>query len=411
MKIGIDARWIFKELSGIGSYTRELIRHLARIESAHAFVIYFNDPALRDRTVAETDLDRAPNFSTCLLPFGLFSIRNQLRLPGLLAEAALDVFHSPNYMIPLRAFPRGRAGRIRCVTTIHDLIPLMFPDYAPRAWKRRFFLLYRWLMHEVAVRSDLVLTDSRSARDDVIRHLRLPPEQVLAIPLGVLPKFQPAATSSGAQRLVSRSFSEGGSTLDASRTSGATGWTPGRARAEQTILWVGRADPYKNLVGLIEAFAALRKQYQLPVELRIVGPKDRRYPEASRRAAGLGVEDAVTWLGYLPDDRLVSEYQTADVFVQPSWYEGFGLPVLEAFACGAPVICSNKGSLPEVAGGAALIVQPQDLIGLTEAMRRVLTDFRLARDMSARGLRQAQKFTWETTARMTLEAYQKAAAL
>jgi len=241
----------------------------------------------------------------------------------------------------------------------------------------------------VAVRSDLVLTDSRSSRDDVVRHLRLPPERVLAIPLGVLPKFQPSTHADNR----------------------AAGWTPGGARTEQTILWVGRADPYKNLVGLIEAFAALRKQYRLPVKLRLVGPKDRRYPEASRRAAGLGVADAVTWLGYLPDDRLVSEYQHADVFVQPSRYEGFGLSVLEAFACGTPVICSNKGSLPEVAGGAALIVQPQDMIGLTEAMRRVLTDFRLACDMSARGLRQAQKFTWEATARMTLEAYKKAASL
>ena len=389
MKIGIDARWIFKELSGIGSYTRELIRHLARLERTHKFVIYFSDPVLRDRTVAETDLGRAPNFSTYLLPFGLFSIRNQLRLPGLLTETALDVFHSTNYMIPLRAFPRGRSGRIRCVTTIHDLIPLMFPAYAPRAWKRRLFPLYRWLMHEVARRSDLVITDSRSARDDVVRHLHLRPERVLAIPLGVLPKFQPPARTD----------------------TGVTGWTPGSARAKQTILWVGRADPYKNLVGLIEAFAALRKQYQLPVELRIVGPKDRRYPEASRRAAGLGIAAAVTWLGYLPDDRLLSEYQNADVFVQPSWYEGFGLPVLEAFACGTPVICSNKGSLPEVAGGAALIVQPQDMIGLTEAMRRVLTDSRLARDMSARGLRQAQKFSWEATARMTLAAYKKAASL
>ncbi|MFH1476651.1 MAG: glycosyltransferase family 1 protein [Verrucomicrobiota bacterium] len=381
MKIGIDARWIFKELSGIGAYTRELIRHLARLERTHKFVIYFNDPALRDRTVAETGLDHASNFSARLLPFGLFSIRNQLRLPSLLAEDALDVFHSTNYMIPLRAFPRGKPGRIRCVTTIHDLIPLMFPGYAPRAWKRRFFPLYRWLMREVAARSDLVITDSQSAHDDVIRHLRLAPERVLAIPLGVAPRFQPSVQ------------------------------TDVGARAAQKILWVGRADPYKNLTGLIEAFAALRKQYHLPLELRIVGPRDRRYPEASRLVANLGIEDAVTWLGYLSDDCLANEYQDADVFVQPSWFEGFGLPVLEAFACGTPVICSNKGSLPEVAGGAALTVQPQDIIGLTEAMRRVLTDFHLAQDMRARGLRQARKFTWEATAQMTLEAYQKAMAV
>ena len=403
MKIGIDARWIFKELSGIGAYTRELIRHLARLEREHTFVVYFSDPVLRDRTVAETDLLHAPNFSTCLLPFGLFSIRNQLRLPGLLAEAALDIFHSPNYMIPLRAFPRGRPGRIRCVTTIHDLIPLMFPAYAPRAWKRRFFLLYRWLMHEVAMRSDLVITDSRSARDDVVRHLRLPPERVLAIPLGVEPRFQPAARAGAG--------TTGLPACPSSARELGQGWTPGSARAEQTILWVGRADPYKNLAGLIEAFAALRQQYQMPVELRIVGPKDRRYPEALRRADSLGVADAVTWLGYLSDDRLVSEYQHADVFVQPSLYEGFGLSLLEAFACGTPVICSNKGSLPEVAGGAALIVEPQDMIGLTEALRRVLTDLSLARDMRERGLRQARKFTWEATARMTLAAYKKAAAL
>lgn len=393
MKIGIDARWIFKELSGIGAYTRELIRHLGRLEREHTFVIYFNDPELRDRTVTETGLAAAPNFTTRLLPFGLFSIRNQLRLPGLLEEDALDVFHSTNYMIPLRAFPRcasrsGRTGRMRCVTTIHDLIPLIFPEYAPRAWKRRFFTLYRWLMHEVARRSNLIITDSRLSRDDVIQHLRVPPERVQAIPLGVLPVFQPLA-----------------------RADNRAGWTPGGVRAEKTVLWVGRADPYKNLVGLIEAFAVLRKQYRLSVELRLVGPQDRRYPEAPRRAASLGIADSVTWLGYLPDDRLVSEYQNADVFILPSWYEGFGLPVLEAFASGTPVICSNKGSLPEVTGGAALTVQPQDTIGLTEAMRRVLTNVRLARDLRERGIQQAKKFTWEAMARRTLEAYKKVEAL
>lgn len=388
MKIGIDARWIFKELSGIGAYTRELIRHLARLEREHAFVVYFNDPELRDRTVAETELAGASNFTTRLLPFGLFSIRNQLGLPGLLEEDAIDVFHSTNYMIPLRAFPRGRRGRIRCVTTIHDLIPLIYPEYAPRAWKRRFFTLYRRLMLEVARRSDLILTDSRLSRDDIIRHLHAPSEKVLSIPLGVLPMFHPLEQSDRH----------------------AANWMPGGVKAEKTILWVGRADPYKNLVGLIEAFAVLRKQYRLSVELRLVGPKDRRYPEAPRRAADLGIADAVTWLGYLPDESLVSEYQNADVFVLPSQYEGFGLPVLEAFASGAPVICSNKGSLPEVAEGAALIVQPQDSIGLTEAMRRVLTDGRLARDMRERGLRQAGKFTWEVTARRTLEAYKQAKA-
>ena len=392
MKIGIDARWIFRELSGIGAYTLELIRHLVLMSGSDSledaeFVIYFSDPEIRDRTVAETGFDRHKIFSSRLLPYGLFSAGNQLFMPRMFLESALDVFHSPNYMIPFLAFPRNKRGRVRCVTTIHDLIPLMFPDFVPRSLKRRFFPLYRSLMRETAMRSDLILTDSSSARKDVIQNLPAPPERVLAIPLGVSEKFRPFGVE------------------PAGRSERPAVSPPGR-----TILWVGRADPYKNLAGLVEAFAVLRQKCDFPVKLRLVGPEDRRYPEAGRLAASLGVEPGMVRLGYLPDEQLVREYQNADVFVQPSLYEGFGLPVLEAMACGTPVICTDSGSLPEVAGDAALTVSPGDTAGLADAMRRVLTDARLARQMSERGLRHAQKFNWKTTARRTVEAYRMAAS-
>ena len=380
MKIGLDARWIFRELSGIGSYTRELIRQLARLAPAPDLVLYFQDPALRDRTAAETGFNQAPHIAARLLPYGLFSVRNQWLLPRRLAEDGVEVFHSPNYMIPLRAFPRRRPGRIRCVVTIHDLIPLMHPDAALRARKRRFFAVYRRLMLEVAARADLVLTDSRSGRQDAIRCLGLAPERVLAIPLGVRPAFQPAAG-------------------------------PRPARSRKTLLWVGRADPYKNLAGMIEAFARLRRKSDQPVELRVVCPADARYPEAARRAAELGLGPSVVWLGYVPDNRLLEEYRGADVFIQTSRHEGFGLPVLEAMACGTPVVCSDRGSLPEVAGPAALFASPDDPDAVAEAVRRVLDDPRLAGDLRARGLRQAQAFTWEACARRTLAAYAQAAAL
>lgn len=386
MKVGIDARWIFKEVSGIGAYTRELIRQLALLDRDNEFVIFFNDAELRKRTADETALSAARNFGTYLLPFDLFSLRNQLRLPKILADLHIDVFHSTNYMIPLRAFPRNRPGRIRCVTTIHDLIPLVFPEYAPRSKKNRFFPLYRWIMHQVGMRSDIIITGSKSARDDVVQHLRIPAEReaaVLTIHDGVDARFRPRAAAA------------------------AQG---GPRAGTQTVLWVGRPDPYKNVTGLIEAFARLRENGRAPVKLRLIGPEDDRYPEGRRLAQELGVEADIEWVGYVSDARLVQEYQRADVFVLPSRYEGFGLPVLEAMACGVPVICSNKGSLPEIAGEAALKVQPQDIVGLSEAMKRVLADGRMADDMRARGLQQAAKFTWAATARQTLDAYWKALA-
>ena len=388
LRIGIDARWIFNELSGIGMYTRELIRHLAILDKTNHYLVFFNNEVLKNRTISETDIDKAENFKTCILPYGLFSLKNQLLLPRVLAEERINVFHSTNYMIPLRAFPANRSGSIRCVTTIHDLVPMIFPEYAPRSRKNRIFPIYCWLMRNIAKRSDIIITDSQCSRNDVILHLHIAPEKqdkVLVVHVGVSSQFRPAADN------------EPGANKGAERPAGT-----------KIILWVGRPDPYKNLIRLIEAFAKLRKEHSLQAELRLVGPQDERYPEARQCAIGLGVQDAVTWVGYVPDEQLIAEYQNADVFVLPSLYEGFGLPAVEAFACGTPVICSNKGSLPEVAGNAALQIQPDDVIGLAEAMKRVLTDDRMAKDMIAKGFQQASKFTWQQTAGQTLASYKRA---
>ena len=382
MKIGIDARWIFREISGIGTYTLELIRHLAQVDGENEYILFFSDPEVRDRTMPGLALPEDGRFVAHTLPFGLFSIANQLRMPSLLRSLGIEVFHSTNYMIPFPAFPRNRRGKIKCLSTLHDLIPLVFPEYVPRSRKKRFFFLYRMLMLEVARRSDVILTVSRNSRDDILKHLRIPASRaadVVVIPEGVSPRFKPL--SRGDRR-------------------------PG----QKAVLWVGRADPYKNVEVLIRAFARLREQYRGGLQLKLVGPKDARYPEASRLATELGIEKEVVWAGYLDDEALLKAYQEADLFVLPSLYEGFGLPVLEAMACGTPVICSTKGSLSEVAGTAAIRVQPNDVIGMAEAMKRVLVDSRMAQDLSERGLRHAEKFSWTRTAQMTLNAYRQVMA-
>jgi len=378
MRIAIDARWIFQELTGIGTYTQELIRQLAHLDRENEYLLFFQHRHLQERTAEITRFNTAPNFGARLVGYGPFSPRSQILLPGLLTDLKINVFHSTNYMIPLRAFPRHRPGHVRCVVTIHDLIPLLFPDHAPKSRKTRLYPLYRLLMREVAARADIILTVSRSSARDVIEHLRLPAgeaDKVLAVPEGVSSRYAPGATHVGDLK---------------------------------TILYVGRFDPYKNVTHLIEAFARVALNDLPNLRLRIVGPEDSRYPEPRQLARTLRVERLITWSGYVEADELKNAYQQADVMVLPSKYEGFGLPVVEAMACGTPVICSNTSSLPEVAGDAAILVPPGDVNALADAIRRVFTEPGLAKDLRARGVQQASRFTWEHAAKETIAAYRRA---
>jgi glycosyltransferase involved in cell wall biosynthesis len=381
MRIAIDARWINPEISGIGEYTREIIKHLAAIDKSNTYTILFSDAALRDRTVAETGLADANNFATHVVPYGLFSIRNQFLLPRLLRKLDVDVFHSPYFMIPFLAFPKRKQGTVRCVVTIHDVIPMLFRTGAPRSLKERFFPLYRQLMLEVGRRADALITVSNASRKDMVAQMELASDaDIKVIHNGVSEMFQPPAQP------ITREASD-----------------------VRRVLYVGRSDPYKNVSVLVQAFADVRAACQFPVELSVVGPRDPRYPEAEQLAQELGIADAATWLGYLSDADLVRTYQESDILVYPSSYEGFGLQVLEAMACGTPVVCTTGGALPEVAGEAAIVVPPGDATALAEKMKLVLTDKAVADDLSTKGRGRAAKFSWDTAARDTLSVFERVA--
>lgn len=400
MKIAIDARWIFPEISGIGAYTRELIKHLALSDKKNSYILFFDNASVRDRTIAETNLSKAQNFTAQLLSCGVFSIKNQIMLPYILKQNSVDIFHSTNYMIPFLAFPKPKRGKIKCVTTIHDVIPMIFPTHAPKSKKARLYPLYRRLMIEVGARSDAIIADSRASRTDIIKHLRIPPaseSKVKTIYCGVSERFCPSEMDGVRPCNIDlcSSLSENRDKVN------IQGLTP------KTILYVGRTDPYKNLTTLIRAFAEAKKSCHFPITLTIAGSRDNRYPEAMRLATELGIKDAIHWTGYLSDEELVSAYQHADLLVHPSRYEGFGLQVIEAFACGLPVICSNTGSLPEVAGDAAIMVDPDDIHGLSKKIREVFENPSLAKEMSEKGMHQAAKFTWSRTAAETLALYEE----
>jgi glycosyltransferase involved in cell wall biosynthesis len=299
----------------------------------------------------------------------------------LLRRQGIEVYHAPNYMLPFFAFPRDRPGRIRCVVTIHDVIPLLFPDHAPRSRKARLFFLYRRLMMETARRADLIITVSEASRRDVIGQLAIPPERadrVVAVYNGVEP---PAAAP------------------------------PAAGTRPPCLLYVGRFDPYKNVPLLVRAFAALRTEAFPDLRLRLIGPPDPRYPEAGELARALGVDHAVDWAGYVSGPALDRAYREADVLVQPSRYEGFGLPVLEAMAAGTPVVCTRAGALPEVAGDAAVVVEPDDPQALASAVQRVLSDPRERSRLREAGFARVRRFTWARTAEQTLAAYRQALAI
>ena len=383
MNIAIDARWIFPEISGIGQYTSELIRHLAKQDSENRYLLIFNNADVLSGIMETWGSELPGNFSAELTPYGVFSPWSQLRMPGRLRRWGIDLYHSTNYMIPFRAFPRSRKGRIRCVTTIHDVIPLIFPEHAPKSRKARVFPIFVRIMREVGIRSHAIITVSRASAGDIVRHLQIPEastDRVHPIYNGVSDVFCPSPGGPGDRR-----------------------------RENKTILYVGRSDPYKNLATLIRAFAKARESLSFPLELKIVGPKDPRYPEATGLAEDLGLGNAVNWTGYLSGEKLVQTYQEADLLVHPSRYEGFGLQVIEAMACGIPVISSNAGALNEVVGDAGIVLEPDDVDGYVSGIRAVLSDGNLYRSLSRKGIDRAKEFSWARTARETLAVYKSLA--
>lgn len=371
----IDARWIFPQLSGIGTYTLELLKNLAREHTdAFRFHVWVGSRERQEFILTAAGLSDKGNFLFAEMPYGVFDPRGQWAARRYFKQHDIALYHSTNFMIPFLAFG-GANRKTRCVCNIHDLIPLVHPEFTPRALKTRFFWVYKTLMNQIARHTNRVLTGSDSARQDIIRELKMPSERITVIPDGVGEQFIP------------------------------TDKKPSDATGVKIILYVGRSDPYKNLTGLVAAFARMLERTQIHVRLRIVGSPDPRYPEAMALAEQLGINDKVEWSGYIDDAELLSAYQDADVLALLSRYEGFGLPVLEAMACGTPVVCSRVTSLPEVVGDAASLVDPDNLDECAEALQRILEDEDYARRLRQAGLARARQFSWPRHAQRVLSMY------
>ncbi|MFN8500014.1 MAG: glycosyltransferase family 1 protein [Anaerolineae bacterium] len=362
-RITIDYTPAARQGAGIGRYTRELIRALARLDTATAYTLLVRGAA----TVPDSLAGFPPNFRVRRSPLSERTLtrlwRLRVPLPADWLAGPSDVYYSPDYILP--PLRRGRA-----VVTVHDLSFLTVPQAADAGLRA---YLADAVPRSVA-RADHILADSEHTKQDLVRLLRTPADKISVLYSGVSPAFR---------RVV-----------DEARLSEV------RARYGLTgpfILGLGTIEPRKNLVRLIEAFAQLAAAGE-PHALALVGGQGWLYGPIFDRVKALGLEERVRFLGFVADADLPPLYSAAEAFAFPSLYEGFGLPPLEALACGTPTVVSNVSSLPEVVGDAALQAPPTDVAALAATLARLLHDEPLRARLREAGPRQASRFTWEAAA-------------
>lgn len=380
MDIAINAWFWDQPATGSGQYVRHLLPAMAALEPGFRFLAatpsrmepQCSIPNLHPYAASSARLlDRIPNKSRCLDLYKLWF--EQVLFPRLAVRHQTAIAHVPYFASPVR--PSAPT-----VVTVHDLIPIVLPAYRGSALVRA----YTCLVAAGARRADALIADSESTGRDIITHLKVDPQRVHVIPLAADSRFRPAAAEE-LQRVRSR-----------------------YGLPDRYVLYLGGFDRRKSVTTLLRAFAQLKHESRLCATTRLViagrlPATDTDFtPDPRRIAAQLGIEASVVFPGWIDEADKPALYSGAQLFVFPSTYEGFGLPVLEAMACGTPVVTSNTSSLPEVVGEAGLTVPPDDPGALAQAIAILLGDEARRQALRQAGLVQAARFSWERTARATL---------
>ncbi len=372
MKIAIDARkW---RDYGIGTYVRNLVRHLAHLDRETTYFL------LCDRADEAVLRDLAANFVPVVDDSTGYGLQEHVSIPRKLQRRGVDLFHSPHYVLPLLC-------RRKSVVTIHDCIHLLFPEYLPTRLAYRYA---KFMMGSAVRRSSLVFTVSEASRRDILQfYPDADPERIQVVPNAIDETMLADPGEEEMERVKERYQIRG-----------------------RVVLYAGNIKPHKNLDRLISAFGLLKQRGgHEDVKLLIIGDEIAKYPSLRRRVEGAGVRQDVRFFGFVPEQTLAALYRLASVFAFPSLYEGFGLPPLEAMACGTPVVTSNMSSIPEVVGDAALLVDPYDVASIADGLERVLGDASLRQALVARGLERVQAFSWERSVRAIHAGYLRALGL
>jgi glycosyltransferase involved in cell wall biosynthesis len=364
VRIAIDARKLHD--FGIGTYIRNLLRGLAKIDHNTEYVLLCRK---EDSAIAAT---LGPNFRAVAEDAGHYSITEQISLPLAVRRARADLFHAPHYVLP--ALTPGRT-----VVTIHDCIHLMFPEYL----KHRLAYAYaRAAMWTAAHKSDRIFTVSEQSKRDILKFFKVSPDKIVVTPNAIDDRFSVEPDAEQVKQIRER-----------------------YQLSHAYILYVGNIKPHKNLERLIEAFHYVRSQGRSELELLIIGDEISKLQSLRRAVHRYDLHRYVRFHGFVPHETLAVLYRLASVFVFPSLYEGFGLPPLEAMACGTPVVTSNVSSLPEVVGDAAVLVDPYSAQAIAEGILKVLHSAHLRAEMRQRGFARVREYSWERSVERVRQVY------
>lgn len=367
MRIGLVARWLSIESGGARQYTDHLIRELLRIDQDNEYVVLYNSPEF---------LGRFPTASEIAIPIASKLLWDYVGLPLCVRKERIDLLWTPSYVVP---FPVA----CHAVSTFLDMAYFVMPE----SYKRTDVLYMKCAIPGSVKRSSALLAISENTRRDIVRLFPDAKSKIFVTHLAAPPHYRPVTD----QEALASTRAEFG-------------------LQQPFIFYAGSISPRKGIPFLLRAFANLKKKHGIPHRLVLTG--GRRWRDAKIRASFRQLpQQQLVVLGHVPDAVLPSIYTLADLFVYPSLYEGFGLPVLEAMACGCPVVCSNLSSLPEVAGDAALMVDPTDDHALADAMHVALTDPQTRNSLITKGLERSALFSWEETARRTLRVFNSIATV
>lgn len=367
MKIGIEARWITSEKTGFGNYAFYLLKELSQIDNKNEYCIYLNEEYTNDKIFSKKNfvkkiINKTPEiYKHISIPIDIITKKRKL-----------DFFHflynAPSLIMPCPF-----------ILTVHDVSY----KYIPNMLSLRDLISIKAQLFLKARSAYQIISVSENTKIDIMKYLKIPEEKITVIHEGVSESFK-VIKDGQKKRQISQQY----------------------MLPSKFILYVGTYLPHKNLETLLCAYHDLKRHRKIPHALVLAGKKGRNYDSIAATISKLNLDNDVKAVGYVPEEDLPYLYNLADLFIFPSLYEGFGLPVLEAMACGVPVIAANASCLPEIGGNGALYFIPKDIGELAEKINHVLNENHLRNDLIDRGIQRAKLFSWRYMADKTLLVYE-----